>query len=77
MEKLKPQPVTQTGRILRLLKERGAVTNVELNKISFRYSARIAELRQEGHVIKSNHLGGSLWSFVYFGEAKEYDEVAG
>ena len=76
MEKLAPKPVTQTGKILQLLKERGAVTNVELNKICFRFSARIMELRQEGHVIKSNHIGGSLWSYVYFGEAKEYDEVA-
>lgn len=42
---------TQRAKILDLLKERGTVTNVELNRIAFRYSARLFELRQEGHVI--------------------------
>lgn len=66
--KLKPAPLTQAGRILRLLKQQGEATNVELNRICFRYAARIAELRHDGHVIvtvrENNH---GLFRFVYKG----------
>ena len=44
------RPLTQKGRILARL-QRGPATNRELNLIAFRYSARIAELRNEGHHI--------------------------
>ena len=65
--------MTQTGKILKLLKEQGSATNVELNKIAYRYSARIADLRDEGWVIVSVHEKGSLWRFHLKGHR---DEVA-
>lgn len=68
----------QIKKILRLLKTKGTVTNYELNKIAFRYSARIKNLRDEGHRIVSNHVGGSLWTFTYKGhedDEREYGEV--
>ena len=44
------RPMTQKERILARL-QRGPATNRDLNAIAFRYSARIAELRDEGHNI--------------------------
>lgn len=44
-------PITQCDRILARL-QRGPATNRDLNEIAFRYSARIAELRDRGHVIE-------------------------
>ena len=45
-------PLTQKDRILDLLRRREFVTNAELNEVAFRYSARIHELRAEGHDIR-------------------------
>ena len=59
MEKL-----TQTAKILKLLKENGEATNYELAKICLRYSARLHDLRSEGHTIISEHVKGSKWRFV-------------
>ena len=59
---------TQTAKIIRLLKANGKATNKELNRICFRYGARIYDLRKKGHIIKSNHIKDSLWEFVYFGK---------
>lgn len=43
---------SQKARILKLFETKGAVSNVELNhEVGFRYSSRIHELRQEGHII--------------------------
>lgn len=62
------EKVSQTARILRLLKANGRATNKELNKICFRYGARIFELRREGHVIVTNRIKDGLFEFVYMGE---------
>lgn len=51
-------PLTQKDRILARLR-RGPATNRELNDIAFRYSARIAELRDEGHNIRWAPVKGS------------------
>lgn len=45
------KPVTHKDRILELLK-RGPVDFRALNSIGFRYSARIHDLRAEGHDIR-------------------------
>ena len=42
--------LSQKERILARLRK-GPATNRELNEIAFRYSARISELRDEGHNI--------------------------
>ena len=62
------QKDTQTSKILKLFKLKGSATNHELNRICFRYGARIHDLRKEGHIIKSNHIKDSLWEFSYHGK---------
>jgi hypothetical protein len=56
----------QRQRILALLQERGAdgITNSELNRVCFRYGARIRELRRAGHNIRTDNLGDGLFRFV-------------
>ena len=39
-------------------------TNGELNDISFRYGARLLELRKAGHDVESIFVGDGLWRFV-------------
>ena len=49
----KQKPLTQTGRVLQMLKQAGqrGVYNYELTKVSLQYTGRIYALRQEGHNI--------------------------
>lgn len=54
---------TQTARILRLLKSNRFVTNADLNKICFRYSARIHELRDEGWEIEKSYEKPGLYRY--------------
>jgi len=61
---------TQTAHILRLLKQKGELTNYELNRICFRYAARIHELRKEGHRIVTVREEGSKRRYVYMGEVE-------
>jgi hypothetical protein len=61
---------SKIARVLRKLKEEGTVTNAELNKICFRYSAYIHLLRKEGHYITTRQVTSSgLYEFIYHGEA--------
>ena len=62
---------SQTTRILRLLRSKPSVTNRELNRICFRYSARLKDLRDEGHIIVSNHVKDGLWEFTWKGKIDE------
>jgi len=62
---------SQTAKILKLFKANGKATNKELNRICFRYAARIHDLRKEGHIIKTNHIKDGLWEFVYFGKEEK------
>lgn len=50
-----------------MLKSEGTVTNRDLNKICFRYGARIHELRKEGHKIVTSRVKEGLFSFTYKG----------
>jgi hypothetical protein len=68
------ESLSQTAKILRLLKTNGEATNVQLNKICYRYSARISDLRQEGWVIVSVKEKNGLWRFIYRGHRD--DEAA-
>jgi len=54
---------TQSAKILSLLKKQGSATNTQLNKICFRYGARIFDLRKEGHNILSVQEKKGLWRF--------------
>lgn len=57
--------LTQAEQILLRLQEAGedGVSNYELNKIAFRYAARIHELRKDGHPIVRQHIKGSQWRY--------------
>jgi dimeric dUTPase (all-alpha-NTP-PPase superfamily) len=44
--------LTQAQRILKAVKNSKGVTNWELSKISLDYTARISELRKDGHNIR-------------------------
>ena len=58
--------MTQKAEILRLLEERGndGATSRDLNNISFRYSARIKDLRDEGYQIKTEAIKKGLYRFT-------------
>ncbi len=66
--------MSKTGRVLRYLKSQGSATNRELNRICFRYGARIYELRREGHIIRTSNLGSGLFSFHYMGHKDDDEE---
>ncbi len=63
--------LSQTARILNLLKAEGTVTNHDLNKVCFRYGARIHELRKEGHRIVTSHVKEGLYAFTYKGHVDD------
>ena len=43
----------------------GPVLNDELNRICFRYGARLHELKhQDGYAITKTHLGGGRWQYM-------------
>lgn len=62
--------MSHTAKILKLLKEKGSAANIELNRVCFRFSARLYDLRQEGHDIVSVHEKCSIWRF-YLREDKD------
>jgi hypothetical protein len=62
------ESVTKTARILKLLKTNGSATNRELNRICFRYSARLYELRREKHVILTERITENVFRYTYKGE---------
>lgn len=69
LEKLRlavTRPVSQHERILRLLKRRGkfGASNRELNSIGYRYSARIYDLRKEGHHIRRMRDNAGRYRFI-------------
>ncbi|WP_059387693.1 helix-turn-helix domain-containing protein [Arthrobacter sp. Hiyo1] len=61
------ESLTQTAKILKLLKAKGKVSNFELRKIAWRYPARILDLKHEGHQIRSVHDKGARWFYIYDG----------
>jgi len=66
---------TQEAKILRLLKGNGFVTNIDLNKVAFRYSARIYTLRREGWNIQKEYEKPGLVRYWLVPE-REYGDVA-
>jgi hypothetical protein len=53
----------QHKKLLQTLK-RGSVTNITLNKICFRYGARLHELRQEGLVFLVQYLDRGVYLYT-------------
>lgn len=64
--------MTQTQKILKLLKEapNNTATNEELNKICYRYGARLHDLRNAGHNIISKQVRKGLWAFTLEGAGR-------
>lgn len=60
------RPQSQKAKVLIALRAAGkkGVDNQALNAICFRYAARIKDLRDDGHHIKSVKLKGSHWIFI-------------
>lgn len=65
----------QTARILRLLKDRRFVTNIDLNKICFRYGARLHDLRKEGYQIQREYERPGVHRYWLVPE-REYGDVS-
>ena len=70
------ESLTQTSKILALLKRKGKVSNFELRKVAWRYPARILNLKHEGHLIRSIHDTGALWYYIYDGHKDDQEEAA-
>lgn len=67
--------ISQTGQILKHLKEHGSMTNTDMwNRRIQRGSERIRELKKEGYIIVSNHVKGPLWEYVYKGHIDDEPE---
>lgn len=62
---------SQTQRILGLLKVKRRATNLELNRICWRYAARVHELRREGHKILTERLKRGVYEYIYIGGPDE------
>jgi len=54
-------------RILDMFKTRREVTNLDLARITFRYSARLGELRKDGHKILAMYERPGVWRYIYKG----------
>ena len=57
---------SQREKIINLLKEAGeeGITNKELNKIGFRFGARIQELHKLGYLIETTSIKKGLYNYV-------------
>lgn len=70
-------PTSKIARVLQKLKDEKVVSNWELNKIAFRYSAIIHDLRKEGHIIKTRQVNtDGAFEFIYQGHADDEPEPA-
>ena len=58
--------MSQKDKILELLQERGdaGASSRDLNNIAYRYSARIKDLRDEGHEIETKPIKKGLYKFT-------------
>lgn len=65
--------MSQTGRILKLLKDRGqwGAYNYELSKIALKYTNRISELRKEGNNILTERISQGTFRYILIGENNE------
>lgn len=64
--------MSQTAKIVKLLEKRGmrGALNTELNKICFRYGARIYELRKDGYNISCTPVRRGLYNYALLDEEK-------
>lgn len=60
--------------ILNLFQDKHEVTNLDLAKITFRYSARLGELRKDGHKILAQYERPGVWRYSYLGHKDDLGE---
>ncbi|NHW45926.1 hypothetical protein HAV21_03310 [Paenarthrobacter sp. MSM-2-10-13] len=70
------EKLSQTARILKLLQSKRRVSSHELNRLAYRYSARIAELRQEGHQILTERVKEGVFAYTYLGHEDDQETAA-
>lgn len=58
---------SQYTRMLEMMQARGEVTNLDLGRISYRYSARIGDMRKDGHSIVATYERPGVWRYTYLG----------
>lgn len=58
---------SQYNRILDLFKKNGSVTNLELARVSFRYSARIGEIRKDYKIPPPTYLEPGVYLYTFKG----------
>jgi len=68
------ESLTQTAKILTLLKDKRRVSNFELRKIAWRYPARILDLKHEGYLISSVHDVGTRWFYIFNGHKDDQNQ---
>lgn len=68
------ESLTQTSKILALLKKKRKVSNFELRTIAWRYPARILNLKQDGYLIRSVHDTGARWYYIYDGHKDDQEK---
>lgn len=67
--------LSQTGQILKYLKEHGSMTNADMwNRRIQRGSERIRELKKEGYIIVTNHVNGPTWEYIYKGHEDDQEK---
>lgn len=69
------ESLTQTSRILAVLKKRRKVSNFELRTIAWRYPARVLDLKKEGHLIRSIQESRTLWYYLYDGHVDDQEKT--
>lgn len=69
--------LSQTGRLLKHLTKHKSITNRQIvdNLNILRYSARIAELRAEGHIVECVRVKDGLFRYYYRGHRDEPEPV--
>ena len=68
------ESLTQTARILKVLKTNGQATNHELSRITPRYGARLHDLRREGHELLAERIKEGLFRYTYKGHREDAKE---
>lgn len=61
--------LTQTDKVLKLIKNNPGITNYQLAQTALKYSSRIAELRQDGYLIRAERVwkdGKATGTYRYF-----------
>lgn len=59
---------SQYDRMLELFEREGSLTNLDLARICFRYSARVGELRKKYKIPPAEYVKPGVYLYVYKGQ---------